>query len=199
MVSLQKNHLHGLKRNARTLNMLFRCMTRTFTSFRNTKWVWIYGSLYKCMQIKMYTKFCKLCLPPLLSGHNKNSSRMCGILLHVEKVRALWLLCAAESVREEKVQQLSWSNVSEMKRSVCLYCFASIKWKKVHIIWKKQTQWHFFVSSDLMDRLVDEAEGLAVDSSSSVCSGAGGGGRLETTTEQQLSLLNSITASDLTG
>lgn len=50
-----------------------------------------------------------------------------------------------------------------------------------------------------MDRLVDEAEGLAVDSSSSVCSGAGGGGRLETTTDQQLSLLNSITASDLTG
>lgn len=58
---------------------------------------------------------------------------------------------------------------------------------------------HFFVFSDLMDRLVDEAEGLAVDSSSSVCSGAGGGGRLETTTDQQLSLLNSITASDLTG
>ena len=54
------------------------------------------------------------------------------------------------------------------------------------------------VFSDLMDRLVDEAEGLAVDSSSSVCSGAGGGGRLETTTDQ-LSLLNSITASDLTG
>lgn len=50
-----------------------------------------------------------------------------------------------------------------------------------------------------MDRLVDEAEGLAVDSSSSVCSGAGGGGRMEATTEQQLSLLNSITASDLTG
>lgn len=49
-----------------------------------------------------------------------------------------------------------------------------------------------------MDRLVDEAEGLAVDSSSSVCSGAGGG-RLEATTDQQLSLLNSITASDLTG
>ena len=52
-----------------------------------------------------------------------------------------------------------------------------------------------------MDRLVDEAEGLAVDSSSSVCSGGGGGGgvRMEPTTEQQLSLLNSITASDLTG
>lgn len=50
-----------------------------------------------------------------------------------------------------------------------------------------------------MDRLVDEAEGLAVDSSSSVCSGAGAGGRLEATTDQQLSLLNSITASDLTG
>lgn len=48
-----------------------------------------------------------------------------------------------------------------------------------------------------MDRLVDEAEGLAVDSSSSVCSG-GTGGRIESA-EQQLGLLNTITASDLTG
>ncbi|CAL8251160.1 unnamed protein product [Boreogadus saida] len=52
---------------------------------------------------------------------------------------------------------------------------------------------------DLMDRLVDEAEGLAVESSSSVASGGGGGGgRMEQATDQQLSLLNSITASDLT-
>ena len=51
-----------------------------------------------------------------------------------------------------------------------------------------------------MDRLVDEAEGLAVESSSSVASGGGGGGgRMEQATDQQLSLLNSITASDLTG
>lgn len=49
-----------------------------------------------------------------------------------------------------------------------------------------------------MDRLVDEAEGLAMDSLSSVCSG-GTGGRIETSAEQQLGLLNSITASDLTG
>lgn len=72
----------------------------------------------------------------------------------------------------------------------------------VPIIWKNKPSYSemcFIASSDLMDRLVDEAEGLAVDSSSSVCSGAGGGGRLETTTDQQLSLLNSITASDLTG
>ena len=55
-------------------------------------------------------------------------------------------------------------------------------------------------SRDLMDRLVDEAEGLAVESSSSVASGGGGGGgRMEQATDQQLSLLNSITASDLTG
>uniref|UniRef100_A0AAQ5YPA0 Mesoderm induction early response 1, family member 3 b n=1 Tax=Amphiprion ocellaris TaxID=80972 RepID=A0AAQ5YPA0_AMPOC len=82
-----------------------------------------------------------------------------------------------------------------------------------YYMWKKSERFDFFVQqnrfgkkkyssypgvTDLMDRLVDEAEGLAVDSSSSVCSGAGGGGRLETTTEQQLSLLNSITASDLT-
>ncbi|TNN43347.1 Mesoderm induction early response protein 3 [Liparis tanakae] len=83
-----------------------------------------------------------------------------------------------------------------------------------YYMWKKSERFDFFVQqnrfgkkkyssypgvTDLMDRLVDEAEGLAVDSSSSVCSGAGGGGRLETTTDQQLSLLNSITASDLTG
>nr|XP_057927454.1 mesoderm induction early response protein 3 [Doryrhamphus excisus] len=82
-----------------------------------------------------------------------------------------------------------------------------------YYMWKKSERFDFFVQqnrfgkkkynsypgvTDLMDRLVDEAEGLAVDSSSSVCSGGGGGGRLEATTEQQLSLLNSITASDLT-
>ncbi|XP_073724109.1 mesoderm induction early response protein 3 isoform X1 [Misgurnus anguillicaudatus] len=49
--------------------------------------------------------------------------------------------------------------------------------------------------TDLMDRLVDEAEGLAMDSSSSVCLG---GARIEGSAEQQLGLLNSITASDLT-
>lgn len=49
---------------------------------------------------------------------------------------------------------------------------------------------------DLMDRLVDEAEGL-VDGSASVCSSSSG--RIEPPTEQQLSLLNSITASDLSG
>uniref|UniRef100_A0A667XN62 Mesoderm induction early response 1, family member 3 b n=1 Tax=Myripristis murdjan TaxID=586833 RepID=A0A667XN62_9TELE len=82
-----------------------------------------------------------------------------------------------------------------------------------YYMWKKSERFDFFVQqnrfgkkkyssypgvTDLMDRLVDEAEGLAVDSSSSVCSGGGGGGRLEPTTDQQLSLLNSITASDLT-
>uniref|UniRef100_A0A671U9N5 Mesoderm induction early response 1, family member 3 b n=1 Tax=Sparus aurata TaxID=8175 RepID=A0A671U9N5_SPAAU len=82
-----------------------------------------------------------------------------------------------------------------------------------YYMWKKSERFDFFVQqnrfgkkkyssypgvTDLMDRLVDEAEGLAVDSSSSVCSGAGGGGRLETSADQQLSLLNSITASDLT-
>lgn len=49
-----------------------------------------------------------------------------------------------------------------------------------------------------MDRLVDEAEGLAVDGSSPVGS-SGAGGRMEVSAEQQLGLLNTITASDLTG
>lgn len=47
-----------------------------------------------------------------------------------------------------------------------------------------------------MDRLVDEAEGL-VDSSGSVCSSSSG--RIEASADQQLNLLNSITASDLSG
>ncbi|XP_030215603.1 mesoderm induction early response protein 3 isoform X3 [Gadus morhua] len=83
-----------------------------------------------------------------------------------------------------------------------------------YYMWKKSERFDFFVQqnrfgkkkynsypgvTDLMDRLVDEAEGLAVESSSSVASGGGGGGgRMEQATDQQLSLLNSITASDLT-
>ncbi|XP_059359904.1 mesoderm induction early response protein 3 isoform X2 [Carassius carassius] len=81
-----------------------------------------------------------------------------------------------------------------------------------YYIWKKSERFDYFAQqnrfgkkkyscypgvTDLMDRLVDEAEGLGVDSSSSVCS-AGAGGRMEASAEQQLGLLNSITASDLT-
>uniref|UniRef100_A0A8B9KY45 Mesoderm induction early response protein 3-like n=1 Tax=Astyanax mexicanus TaxID=7994 RepID=A0A8B9KY45_ASTMX len=81
-----------------------------------------------------------------------------------------------------------------------------------YYMWKKSERFDYFVQqnrfgkkkysiypgvTDLMDRLVDEAEGLAVDSSSSVCSG-GAGGRMEVSAEQQLGLLNTITASDLT-
>ncbi|XP_051524544.1 mesoderm induction early response protein 3-like [Myxocyprinus asiaticus] len=81
-----------------------------------------------------------------------------------------------------------------------------------YYMWKKSERFDYFAQqnrfgkkkyssypgvTDLMDRLVDEAEGLAVDSSSSVCS-AGAGGRMEASAEQQLGLLNSITASDLT-
>lgn len=54
----------------------------------------------------------------------------------------------------------------------------------------------FWPYRDLMDRLVDEAEGL-VDSSGSVCSSSSG--RIETSADQQLNILNSITASDLSG
>ncbi|XP_051759589.1 mesoderm induction early response protein 3 isoform X1 [Ctenopharyngodon idella] len=81
-----------------------------------------------------------------------------------------------------------------------------------YYMWKKSERFDYFAQqnrfgkkkyscypgvTDLMDRLVDEAEGLAVDSSLSVCS-AGAGGRMEASAEQQLGLLNSITASDLT-
>ncbi|KAF5905530.1 mesoderm induction early response protein 3-like isoform X2, partial [Clarias magur] len=81
-----------------------------------------------------------------------------------------------------------------------------------YYMWKKSERFDYFVQqnrfgkkkysiypgvTDLMDRLVDEAEGLAVDGSTSVCSG-GAGGRMEVSAEQQLGLLNTITASDLT-
>ncbi|KAI1900143.1 hypothetical protein AGOR_G00046980 [Albula goreensis] len=81
-----------------------------------------------------------------------------------------------------------------------------------YYMWKKSERFDHFVQqtrfgkkkyssypgvTDLMDRLVDEAEGLAVDGGASVCSG-GVGSRMEGSAEQQLSLLNSITASDLT-
>ncbi|XP_031426455.1 mesoderm induction early response protein 3 isoform X1 [Clupea harengus] len=80
-----------------------------------------------------------------------------------------------------------------------------------YYMWKKSERFDYFVQqnrfgkrkygsypgvTDLMDRLVDEAEGLA-DTTSSVCS-VGASGRLEPSAEQQLGLLNSITASDLT-
>ena len=48
-----------------------------------------------------------------------------------------------------------------------------------------------------MDRLVDEAEGLVAEGSASVCSSSSG--RMEPPTDQQINLLNSITASDLSG
>lgn len=73
-------------------------------------------------------------------GNNTNSSRMCGVLLYVEKVRALRLLCAAESVWEEKVQQLSWCNVSGKSFRLIKYVFFMYKTLicKVHIIYKKK-------------------------------------------------------------
>lgn len=49
---------------------------------------------------------------PSPPGDDANRSGMRGVLLHVEKVRALRLLCAAEPLWEEKVQQLSRCNVS---------------------------------------------------------------------------------------
>uniref|UniRef100_A0A4W5Q343 Mesoderm induction early response 1, family member 3 a n=1 Tax=Hucho hucho TaxID=62062 RepID=A0A4W5Q343_9TELE len=81
-----------------------------------------------------------------------------------------------------------------------------------YYMWKKSERFDFFVQqnrfgkkkyssypgvTDLMDRLVDEAEGLVVDGSASVCSSSSGGGRMEYSAEHQLNLLNSITASDL--
>ncbi|MBN3300519.1 MIER3 protein, partial [Amia calva] len=78
-----------------------------------------------------------------------------------------------------------------------------------YYVWKKSERFDYFVQqnrfgkkkyssypgvTDLMDRLVDEAEGLAVESSPSACPS---GGRMEATPDQQM-ILNSITASDLT-
>ncbi|XP_030625195.1 mesoderm induction early response protein 3a [Chanos chanos] len=79
-----------------------------------------------------------------------------------------------------------------------------------YYMWKKSERFDFFVQqhrfgkkrfssypgvTDLMDRLVDEADGLVVDGGASMCSS--NSGRMETPTDQQLNILNSITASDL--
>ncbi|KAJ8338679.1 hypothetical protein SKAU_G00354650 [Synaphobranchus kaupii] len=78
-----------------------------------------------------------------------------------------------------------------------------------YYIWKKSERFDYFVQqnrfgrkkcsgypgiTDLMDRLVDEAEGLVADSSVGSCPGSV---RIEPSADQQLSILNSITASDL--
>lgn len=44
--SSQRNRLHGQKMNAGILNMHYRCMIRTFTSYRSTRWV----SVCDCMR-----------------------------------------------------------------------------------------------------------------------------------------------------
>lgn len=64
--------------------------------------------LYKYKELhilscEMVSFFVFLLFFPPPSGDNTNSSRMCGVLLHVEKVGALRLFRAAESVWEEKV------------------------------------------------------------------------------------------------
>ncbi|XP_048090180.1 mesoderm induction early response protein 3a isoform X2 [Alosa alosa] len=79
-----------------------------------------------------------------------------------------------------------------------------------YYMWKKSERFDFFVQqnrfgkrkyssypgvTDLMDRLVDEVEGLVAEGSASVCSSSSG--RMEPPTDQQINLLNSITASDL--
>lgn len=120
---------------------------------------------------------------------------MCCVLLHVEKVRTLWLLCPAKPVWKKEVQQLSWCNVSfscvhsDVKMNV--RSLSSLGAVEADLCWCV-----FWPCRDLMDRLVDEAEGL-VDSSGSVCSSSSG--RIEGSADQQLNILNSITASDLSG
>uniref|UniRef100_A0A671Q363 Mesoderm induction early response protein 3-like n=1 Tax=Sinocyclocheilus anshuiensis TaxID=1608454 RepID=A0A671Q363_9TELE len=124
--------------------------------------------------------------------------------------------------KSSKVEMLPWSEdeCRNFEHALLLYekNFHLIQKHKVntrtvaecvafYYMWKKSERFEFFVQqnrfgkkrfssypgvTDLMDRLVDEAEGL-VDAS--VCSSSSG--RIEPPTEQQLNLLNSITASDL--
>uniref|UniRef100_A0A672NVU0 Mesoderm induction early response protein 3-like n=1 Tax=Sinocyclocheilus grahami TaxID=75366 RepID=A0A672NVU0_SINGR len=124
--------------------------------------------------------------------------------------------------KSSKVEMLPWSEEEcrNFEHALLLYekNFHLIQKHKVntrtvaecvafYYMWKKSERFEFFVQqnrfgkkrfssypgvTDLMDRLVDEAEGL-VDAS--VCSSSSG--RIEPPTEQQLNLLNSITASDL--
>lgn len=124
----------------------------------------------------------------------KDCGRMCCVLLHVEKVWTVRLLCPTKPVWKKEAQQLSWCNVSfscirsdecsEVSVNLCCWCWLVLI---CLVFWPRR---------DLMDRLVDEAEGL-VDSSVSVCSNSSG--RIEASADQQLNILNSITASDLSG
>ncbi|XP_072515230.1 mesoderm induction early response protein 3a isoform X1 [Salminus brasiliensis] len=126
--------------------------------------------------------------------------------------------------KSSKDEMLPWSEEEcrNFEHALLLYekNFHLIQKHKVHTrtvaecvafyyMWKKSERFDFFVQqnrfgkkkyssypgvTDLMDRLVDEAEGL-VDGSVSVCSSSSG--RIEPSADQQLNILNSITASDL--
>ncbi|KAG9263022.1 mesoderm induction early response protein 3 [Astyanax mexicanus] len=126
--------------------------------------------------------------------------------------------------KSSKGEMLPWSEEEcrNFEHALLLYekNFHLIQKHKVHTrtvaecvafyyMWKKSERFDFFVQqnrfgkkkyssypgvTDLMDRLVDEAEGL-VDGSVSVCSSSSG--RIEPSADQQLNILNSITASDL--
>jgi len=120
-VSFQKSLLPGQKRSAGVLNTLCRCTTRTSTSYRNTRWpsdlrspprapnpirTWIHQPPFSWFA--KWFLHCGSGFP----GDDADRSAVRGLLLHVEEVWALRLLCAAEPIWEEKVQQLSGSNVS---------------------------------------------------------------------------------------
>lgn len=47
-----------------------------------------------------------------LSGENSVCRRMCGLLLHVEEVWALWFLCTANQTWKKEIQPSPWCHVS---------------------------------------------------------------------------------------
>lgn len=75
---------------------------------------------------------------------------MCGLLLHVEEVWALWFLCTANQTWEKEIQPPPWCHVS-----VC-------KGRKPHAdAGLSVTVWPLLSFRDYMDRLLDETESAA--------------------------------------
>lgn len=127
-VSFQKSPLPGQKRSAGVLNTRCRCTTRTSTSYRNTRWPSDLRSLLRTdPHVNSPTPFLSRFAKWFLNcgsgfpGDDADRGAVCGLLLHVEEVWALRLLCAAEPIWEEEVQQLSGSHVSH--RALIFFIF----------------------------------------------------------------------------
>lgn len=99
---------------------------RTLVSFAHV----IHFTFYFLFQLYDYI----LTASFFFSGSDTDCSRMCGFLLHVEKVRTVWLLCSTEPFRQEEVQLLPGCDVSTGMRNWCLCLLSNVCFKE-NICW----------------------------------------------------------------